>query len=144
MPLAALGAFVFELRTAPFQQLQRSTQARWGANNRVGRRAALQYLGPGADTITLSGTLMPAITGGPVQLDALRAMQESGKAWILIHGNGDLWGQWVIDSVDETRSEFFRDGTARKIEFSLKLTRADDYSARELGDLRLSAPELFR
>lgn len=143
MPLATLGAFIFELKTAPYDQLQRSTTQRWASNPRVGRRAAQQHIGPGDDHITLSGTLMPELTGGPAQLDALRAMQASGRDWILLDGSGRIWGQWIIQSIDETRSEFFADGTARQIEFSLKLQRSDD-DGDALGPLRLSAPFLFR
>ncbi|TQV62260.1 MAG: oxidoreductase, partial [Halothiobacillaceae bacterium] len=56
-PLAVLGRFVFGLRTAPFDQLRRSTAQRIASNNRFGQIAAHQHLGPGDESITLSGTL---------------------------------------------------------------------------------------
>lgn len=123
MALMVLGQFVFELRTAPFQQIQRSTQQRWSGNDRVGKRAALQHLGPGEDAITLTGTLMPELTGGPARLDELRDMAATGDAHRLIDGQGYVLGTWVIEGVEETRETFFRDGTARKIKFTLQLKR---------------------
>ena len=35
-------------------------------NNRIGARPAYQYLGPDDETTTLSGVLLPEVTGGPV------------------------------------------------------------------------------
>lgn len=131
--LATLGFFVFALKTAPFKQLQRSTGWRWVGNNRVGKRAAYQFAGPGDDTITLSGVLRPEITGGPTTLDALRLMGDQGQAWPLIGGDGTIYGLWMIQNVDETKTAFFPDGTARKIEFSLSLKRADDTNIDKLG-----------
>lgn len=131
--LATLGQFVFQLKTAPFNQLRRATGWRWAGNNRIGRRAAYQFAGPGDDAITLSGVLMPEITGGPTTIDALRLMGDQGKAWPLIGGDGTIYGFWFIESVEETKSIFFEDGTSRKIEFSLSLKRADDTRIDQLG-----------
>ena len=35
-------------------------------------------------------------------------------------------GSFVIEGISTTRTEFFSDGAARKIEFSIKLKRVDD------------------
>lgn len=124
--MMALGLFVFGLDTAPYQQLQRQTSWRHPSSSRVGLRPARQYVGPGDDTITLSGTLYPEITGGKVTLSMLRYMAETGKAWPLIEGTGFFYGLYVIEDLSETGSVFFADGAARKIDFSVKLTRVDD------------------
>ncbi len=133
--MAALGLFVFGLHTVPYQQLSRQTQWRHPANARVGRRPARQFVGPGDDTITLSGTLYPEITGGKVSLALLREMAATGKAWPLIEGNGTFHGLFVIDDLAETGSVFFPDGAARKIDFSLKLIRVDDEEPGLLGNI---------
>jgi len=124
--MMALGLFVFGLDTAPYQQLQRQTSWRHPSSSRVGLRPARQYVGPGDDAITLSGTLYPEITGGKVTLSMLRYMAETGKAWPLIEGTGFFYGLYVIEDLSETGSVFFADGAARKIDFSVKLTRVDD------------------
>jgi len=133
--MATLGLFVFQLSTAPYQQLRRSTNWRWASNNRIGNRPSYQHLGQGEDVITLSGTLLPEITGGRVSLDALRLMADAGKSWPLIDGEGFIYGLWFIESVEETRTIFFKDGAARKIEFSLSIKRADDSQIDKLGVL---------
>ena len=56
--MLALGLFVFELRTLPYQEMQRSMSWRHAEQSRVGERPALQFTGPDADTITLTGTVI--------------------------------------------------------------------------------------
>lgn len=124
--MMTLGFFVFGLPTASYQSLQRQMNWNHAEQQRVGARPAYQYTGPGADTITLPGTLYPEITGGRVTLDLLRVMAEEGKAWPLIEGTGRVYGFWAITSISETSSVFFPDGSPQKIEFSLSLTRVDE------------------
>lgn len=136
--MMALGLFVFELRTVPYQQLQRQTQWRHPSNSRVGVRPARQYVGPGDDTITLSGVLYPEVTGGRVSLAVLRAMAETGKAWPLLEGSGVFYGLWVIEDIEEAGSLFFADGSARKIDFSIKIARVDDENIDMMGAITSS------
>mgnify|MGYP006426983791 CR=1 FL=1 len=139
VPLMSLGLFTFALQTAPFETVKRSTKQRWSANDRVGGGPAHQWLGPADDKITLDGSLMPALTGGATNLDKLRTMANSGKAWILVSGQGDHLGKWFIQSIEETRSHHAGPGLARRIEFTVKLVRYWGDSA-QLGNLMDSRP----
>jgi len=124
--MMALGDFVFELRGAAYQDFERQTEFRHASHDRVGQRPAFQYVGPGADSITLSGTLLPEFTGGRANLDELREMGATGEPRTLVEGSGRLYGLWVIRNVRETNTVFMQDGQPRKIEFSLALARVDD------------------
>ena len=124
--MMTLGMFVFEVKSLPYQQLQRSTQWRHPSQSRIGQRPAYQYVGPGDDTITLTGTLLPELTGGRVTLDDVRIMADEGKAWPLIEGSGRVYGFWSITGVEETSTAFFSDGVPRKIDFTINLVRVDD------------------
>ncbi|HEJ9058685.1 TPA: phage tail protein [Serratia fonticola] len=138
-----LGLFVFRLQTLPYQTLQRNVDYRWPSNSRIGLRPTLQFLGVGEEKITLSGVLMPEITGGKVSLQLLDAMAAEGRAWPMLDGTGTIYGMFVVNSVSETRSEFFSDGSARRIEFSLTLTRVDESLSALYGDLRTQAEGLL-
>ncbi len=131
----SLGLYVFTRTTAPFHKSKRQTKENWSTANRFGQRPANQHIGPGEESITLDGVIAPSITGGPKNLDTLRSMQSEGKAWILTSGTGDVLGQWIIESVDETRTAFTSDGQARKIEFTLSLKRYGEEDPDQLGDL---------
>ncbi|WP_323947478.1 phage tail protein [Aeromonas caviae] len=124
--MMTLGWFVFMRSTlAPLSQ-QDERAWRHPGNNRIGARPAYQFVGPDDETSTLSGVLLPEVTGGPVSLDMLNQMGDSGQAFPLIQGDGVMRGSFVIEGISTTRTEFFDDGAARKIEFSIKLKRVDD------------------
>jgi len=141
--MLTLGFFVFQLQTVPYQSLQRSVDYRWPSNSRIGQRPTLQFLGISEEKITLSGVLMPEITGGRLSLLALNVMADEGKAWPLLEGSGTLYGMFVVNSISETRTEFFSDGSARKIEFTLTLTRVDESLTALFGDLKAQAGDLL-
>ncbi|STE19139.1 bacteriophage tail protein GpU [Escherichia coli] len=106
--MMVLGLYVFMLRTVPYQELQYQRSWRHAANSRVNRRPSTQFLGPDNDMLTLSGVLMPEITGGRLSLLALEQMAEQGKAWPLIEGSGTIYGMYVIEGLNQTKTEFFR------------------------------------
>ncbi|ELI8045028.1 TPA: phage tail protein [Yersinia enterocolitica] len=133
--MMALGMFVFMLQTVPYQNLQHQMAWRHPSNARIGLRPSSQFLGPDEESITLSGVLYPELTGGKVSLMALQLMAETGKAWSLIEGNGAIHGMFVIESLSRTKSIFFSDGSARKIEFTLTLKRTDESLKEMFGDL---------
>lgn len=124
--MLALGMFVFSLSTLAYQELQRQTEWRHPSSSRVGAAPARQFIGRGDDSITLPGIIFPELAGTTLSLDALRLMANTGKAWPMIEGSGRIYGLWVIESLNETKTVFFRDGTPRRIEFTLSLKRIDD------------------
>jgi phage protein U len=140
--MLVLGMFVFQLQTLPYQTLQRDVDYRWPSNSRVGQRPAMQFLGVNEEKIVISGSLMPEITGGRMSLLALNLMADEGRAWPLLDGSGTIYGMFVINSVSETYSEFFADGSARKIDFTLSLTRVDESLAAMFGDIQKQAESL--
>lgn len=133
-----LGPVKFTVSGAAYEQLQRTTQYTWAKQHRLGHRGltrvgaggpALQYISPGDDTITLNGTMYPEFNGGPLELTFIRLAASIGMPLPLLAGSGLVLGLWVIESVTETDSVFFSDGTARKVGFSLSLR---SYSADAL------------
>lgn len=142
--MMAMGLYIFSLSTAAYQQLQRQTNWRHPANSRIGARPARQYLGEGDDTITLSGLIMPELTGERVSLDALRLMAKTGKAWPLVEGTGRIYGLWIIESINETNTLYFADGAPRRIDFSITLQRVDDSQIELLGDILSTIGDILR
>ncbi len=131
--MLSLGMFVFSLSTLAYQELQRQTNWRHASNSRVGAAPALQFVGRGEDTITLPGIILPELAGSAISLDAVRLMANTGKAWPMVEGSGRIYGLWVIDNLGETKTIFFKDGTPRRIEFTLTLKRIDDDRIDLLG-----------
>ncbi len=131
--MMGFGQFVFGLSSLAYQDLQRQSAWRHAANSRVGTRPARQFLGPGDDTITIAGIVAPEFAGDVASLDQLREMAEAGLAWPLVTGTGEVLGAFVIESINDTRTVFTIDGSARRIEFQLQLARVDEEAAVEPG-----------
>lgn len=142
LPMMALGLFVFCLDTLPYQDFKQKYAWRWPSNSRVGVRPAYQFLGPDEETISLSGVLLPELTGGDTALALLKLMADQGKAWPLLEGTGMIYGFFVVESLDLSRQDFFGDGKARRIEFTLNLKRVDNSMIDALGSLTRGMLEL--
>lgn len=133
--MMVLGLFVFSLRTASYEELQRATSWRHPSNSRIGNTPAYQFVGKGEDTITLKGTTYHELTHSRVTLDQLRAMADTGKAYTLIEGTGKIYGLVIIESLDETKTYFFKDGAARKTEFTITLKVIKEWQPTIMGSL---------
>lgn len=131
--MMSFGLFVFALDTIPFQDFQRQLAWRHPSTSRIGAPPATQFLGRDDETVTLAGVLLPEITGGRLSLAAIEEMAEGGRAWPLIEGTGYYYGLFVVTGLSTTRTLFFRDGAARRIEFQLTLKRIDDRRTDLLG-----------
>lgn len=118
-----LGMFVFTLKTLPYQTIEYSKAWRYPANNLTSRIPVLQSTGRDNDQITLSGVLIPEITGCRLLLAALELIADQGKTWPLIERSGAIYGRFIIESINETKANFFKGGTARMIEFTIQLKR---------------------
>lgn len=121
-----LGSFAFSVDTATFSEIQRSTEYRWRPQERVGQRDALQYVGEGADTITLPGVIFPHYRGGLGQVTELRRQAAAGVPLLLVDGLGGIHGRWVIERVDEQQGVFLPGGVPRRQTYSLQLRKYDD------------------
>lgn len=126
MYLMALGMFIFELPSLAFDELQRKTDWQHARAPRVGARDATQYVGPGSETISLSGAVYAEISNGRVSLDDLREMADKGEALPLVAGNGTVFGNFVLERIDERHAFMLADGTPRRIDFGIDLLRVDD------------------
>ncbi|MGN6421984.1 MAG: phage tail protein [Asticcacaulis sp.] len=121
--LMALDTFIFRTDTLLYQELQRQTEWKFASAERFGVRDASQFIGPGADKITLPFIIYPGQFGLYSSLDTLRDMADQGEAWQLMAGTGDILGYWSIRSISDRRSNLFSDGVARKSDGAIELQR---------------------
>lgn len=120
-PLLMLGEFTFSAGRAAHQTLERANEYRWAQQDRMLRTPAMQWTGPGKDTLRLSGIIYTRHSVSTGHMDALRAMAATGEPHELIGGDGTLHGRYVITGVTETGSELDDAGLARVIEFTVDL-----------------------
>ena len=89
--MMAFGPFAFGLATAAYDQLQRQMQFKHAAAVRVGARDAIQTLGPGSESLTLSGVVAPEFTGTLASITQLEEMGREGLAYVYL-------GYWIEGS----------------------------------------------
>lgn len=118
--------YTFNLDTAAFDELRRSTEFRWASQERLGRRPAQQGVGMGDEKITLKGVIFPGFKGGLKQVDTLRTLGAQLQPLTLTTGYGDVLGTWCLKSVDEEQSSLMAGGIPRKQAFTLEFVRYGD------------------
>ena len=118
--------YYFNLDTAAFDSLRRSTEFRWASQERLSRRPAQQGVGIGDEKITLKGQIFPGFKGGLKQLDTLRSIGGRLQPLTLTTGYGDVLGTWCLKTVDEDQSALMQGGIPRKQEFTLEFVRYGD------------------
>jgi phage protein U len=126
-PLAASAVpYFFNLDTAAFDELNRSTAFRWAAQERLTRRPAQQAVGMGEDKITLKGAIFPAFKGGLKQLNTLRSIGKRLQPLMLTTGYGEVLGNWCLTSVNEEQTALLPGAIPRKQGFTLEFVRYGD------------------
>ena len=121
--MLALGPYRFSLNTSAYQSLKRSSEYRWPSIERIGKEPLLQAIGPGCDHIELDGVIYPHFRGGLGQINAMRDSAQRQEPLMLINGQGNVLGRFVITQIEETQNTFLPDGVPRKIEFRMSLER---------------------
>ncbi|RIJ12028.1 phage tail protein [Pseudomonas sp. 91RF] len=118
--------YYFNLDTAAFDELRRSTEYRWASQERLTRRPAQQAVGIGEEKITLKGAIFPGFKGGIKQLDTLRSLGAQFQPLTLTTGYGDVLGTWCLKNVEEEQSALLQGGIPRKQAFTLEFVRYGD------------------
>ena len=121
--MLALGPYRFSLNTSAYQSLKRSSEYRWPSIERIGKEPLLQAIGPGYDRIDLDGVIYPHFRGGLGQINAMRDSAAKQEPLMLVNGQGNVLGRFVITQIEESQNTFLADGTPRKIEFRMSLER---------------------
>ena len=118
--------FYFNLDTAAFDELKRSSEYRWASQERLSRRPAQQAVSMGEERITLSGSIYGGFKGGIKQLDTLRSIGAQLQPLGLTTGYGDVLGNWCLKNIEEEQSALLQGGIPRKQGFTLEFVRYGD------------------
>lgn len=132
-----LGNYRFKVDTAAYQAKNRTTLYRWAKQDLLTVAPALQFIGPGDDTLNIEGVIFPHFKGGLGQLESMRQEAGQGQPLLLVEGSGKVLGRWVIESVTENQSVFEKNGTPQQIEFTLEIRKADDSRNNTINDLAM-------
>lgn len=123
------ATFYFNLSTAAYSTLKRSSDYSVASQERLTRRPALQAVARGGETITLPGVIWTAGKPGAGQLNKLREIGFAQVPVMLTTGYGEVLGRWYLTKVDEEQDGLMSDGAPRKQTFTLEFGRyGDDFT----------------
>ncbi len=115
--------------------MRRQSEWRHPSKPAHGRPAGLyQFAGIGEDTITLAGWVAPELIGSAGSLKLPHRMADTGKAYVLVDGTGEVYGAYVIRDKSEDHSYISVNGLSKRVDFSITLARVDASRARTLLD----------
>lgn len=123
--LMTLGLFVFGMDTLPYQDLRHAMEWRHGTSDRHQARPAVQFLGPGTETVTIGGVLVPEIAGSYSAFDRIVEMADTGEANPLMDGLGSVFGHFRIVRFERTHMTVMGGGIPRQVAFNLELERSE-------------------
>lgn len=124
--LMTLGMFIFGMDSAAYQNLQRSREWHHETSDRHGARPAAQFIGPGPESIQMSGLLVPELGADFASLEVLAQLADTGDTYPLIDGQGRIFGHYRIVRMDEEHLSIMAGGAPRHVGFRLELQRGDD------------------
>jgi uncharacterized protein len=128
--MMALGRYRFGLSTAAYDSLERTAQWRWPTQDVLGAHPVRQYVGPGSQTIVLSGKVLPhykGLLGLPnllsriPQITRVRGALANARSALTRVGVSipglDTTGSWTLDDLrqdaDSGRPLMLVDGRGR-------------------------------
>lgn len=125
-----LGDITFEItenkkgiKVLSFSDLQRTSEAEYEEHTRNGKKSFLEFLQPRLDTITLTIFADARYRVKPLAIkNKLMKYKDAGTVIPFVLGGRKVGkGAYVIISVQETPTEYFRDGRPIKVLFTIEL-----------------------
>ena len=150
------GDLTFGVDTLAFNSLKKTFGGTLSQLERLRGQPSLHFTGRPARKVTLAGTLFPtrllsepetedgaAKIVGRADLETLRALAESGESRWLVAGNGEVFGKFAIESLDEDESAWLEEGTPLRINFTISLVEdlaeSGEENENSLAVLKLNA-----
>lgn len=118
-----LGTYAFEALGFGMDTLSRRMETRWEEMPVAGTMNPIQFTGGDGEYVQISGVLFPLEFGGQDSLEGIRSAAMAGTIMRLVALNGSVYGQFVVEGVDEEQTYMDANGNARQNTYSLSLRR---------------------
>jgi len=133
--LYSLGSLSIEVAPFNVHDVSETGSTEYASKPVAGAEPPLEYVGEGANEMSLSGKLFPMAIGGLDELELLTQMRVSGKPQYLMRGDGTPIGWFAITQVSSRSSYLGGQGVGRQIDVSISLTRSQKPSAQSFFSL---------
>jgi len=140
---------LLELDTFPFELggSERDHEADYARHAVIGIRKPFEAVGPGDDTVTLRGQLMPFHIGGLSELALAHQLVDRQDPLFCMRGDGGWTGWYHLTRVGEKHDTIGPGGVGFVATYTLKLERCDrpgsDVGGRLMSSLSSLVSSLF-
>ncbi len=120
--LMVLGDFKFQISSAAYSELTKKWQWNWSSQPLIGQTDSLQCVGKASDTVSLTGQVAPSLLSvGTEQIQTLADMGDQMEPQLMVSGEGNVLGYWVIKSLQEVGTRFIKGGAPRMQTYQMEL-----------------------
>ncbi|HOP33226.1 MAG TPA: phage tail protein [Candidatus Hydrothermia bacterium] len=123
MKIGVLGGIVFEvsqLYVNSFSEIKRESTWKYAEHEIVKGKSRLQKLGRQLDTVTIAGRFVDYFCHPISEIKKMKTEAEKKEPLVLVVGD-EVFGDFVIESINETWQETDGAGNPRVIEFEVQL-----------------------
>ena len=121
-PQAIFGGFQFTIDAMAVNGIDQDIAFRLSQQDRLGVPTNWQFIGVGAEKITIKGEANHLVGGSIWQADALKAIGSEGKPKILVVGPKNI-GKFLIQSIKNNFGDIIDDGKAITNKFTVSLVK---------------------
>lgn len=132
-PLMQWGTIQFRIWPLNFHEMDHETATDWAHKEIAGAPIYREWVGENDETLYVRGKLFPyRINGDLTAIEILDAQRRAGIAHVLIRGDGEYLGWYVIDKLVRNHTFISGEGVGRQIAFEAVFVRvpvppADNY-----------------
>lgn len=130
-----IGALKVQIAPFNIHEIEESGSTDYAAKEVVGAEPPLEFVGEGANELTLNGRLFPMELDGLDELELLRQMRTSGKPQYVVRGDGTPFGWYAILSTRARSSYLGANGIGKVIDVSISMRRAQKPSSTSFFSL---------
>lgn len=121
--LYMLGTLALDTRPFNADAMERTASADLAAKPVIGGLEPSEFMGEGADEITLSGQLLPTRIGGLSELEIAHQMRRSGARFPLMRGDGVRLGTYAITRITESHRNLTREGIGFTLDHAITMKK---------------------
>lgn len=117
------GTIEFSVPEGTITDLDRQTRYRIDRPDPIEGLGVPKMRGPSSDDMTFRGVIFPGISGTLRSVQRVRDAADKGESNILTDGEGEVYGNWLVESVNERQSALQAGGKPRRIEYEIAFVR---------------------
>ena len=129
--LLQIGPLQFTIDPFNAHEISRAAKTEFAKKDVINRSKIYEHTGEGDDSYVVRGRLFPYKMGGLGVLALAHTIREQGQAQMMVRGDGNVLGWFVITEITELSSHLGGDGVGQLIDIEISLERADKPSAQQ-------------